>query len=74
MVSAKLLAESRRAKDAELGRLLEAREAAPGLTGEDVAQREPAGSPNIEWREFEERAGPAPPGFSGDYVSGVGSA
>jgi hypothetical protein len=25
-----------------------------------VVKREPTGSPNIEWCEFEERAGPAP--------------
>jgi hypothetical protein len=39
-----------------------------------VVKREPTGSPNIEWREFEERARPAPPGFSDDYVSGEGAA
>jgi hypothetical protein len=27
-----------------------------------IVKREAAGSPNIEWCEFEERPGPAPPG------------
>jgi hypothetical protein len=27
-----------------------------------IVKREPTGSPNVEWCEFEERPGPAPPG------------
>ena len=28
-----------------------------------TVKREPAGSPNVEWCQFEERPGPAPPGL-----------
>jgi hypothetical protein len=33
-----------------------------------VVKREPTSSPLIEWCEFEERAGPAPPGHSNEYI------
>jgi hypothetical protein len=34
-----------------------------------IVQREPIGSPHVEWCHFEERPGPAPPGSDDDGLT-----